>query len=140
AQSEMSRKRKAEIEGQAIERYQTALEYYHQAGNLAGQDKTAFQLGDFYLNKANALIASGADPGLIKVSRQNAIKYFQQLINPAKRADQNRVRLLVWLGGLHQQLGDQQTADRYFGDALGVIREHAAWDKTGFESVAEIAE
>ncbi len=140
-QSDLSRKRKAEIEGQAVGRYQKALEYYRKAGDYEGQTKTSFQLGDFYMKKANFIASSHGDLGLINPSRQQAIHYFEQLISPnATGPDPSRVRLLVWLGGLHQQVGNQSVADRYFGRAIETFQRDAAWAKGGLAEIASIAE
>ncbi|HUS12037.1 MAG TPA: hypothetical protein VMZ30_16350 [Pyrinomonadaceae bacterium] len=140
-QSDLSRKRKAEIEEQAVERYQKALEYYRKAGNYEGETKTAFQLGDFYMKKANTIASGHGDLSLISPSRQKAIHYFEQLMSPnATGPDPSRVRLLVWLGGLHQQLGNQPAADRYFGRAIETYQRDASWAKGGLAEIASIAE
>ena len=140
-QSDLSRKRKAEIEGQAVERYQKALEYYRKAGDHEGQTKTSFQLGDFYMKKANFIAIGHGDLSLIGPSRQQAIQYFEQLLSPnATGPDPSRVRLLVWLGGLHQQVGNQPVADRYFGRAIETYQRDASWAKGGLAEIASIAE
>jgi tetratricopeptide (TPR) repeat protein len=140
-QSDFSRKGKAEIEEQAVERYQKALEYYRKAGNYEGETKTAFQLGDFYMKKANTIASGHGDLSLISPSRQKAIYYFEQLMNPnATGPDPSRVRLLVWLGGLQQQLGNQPAADRYFGRAIETYQRDASWAKGGLAEIASIAE
>lgn len=140
-QSELSRKRKAEIEVKAVARYEQALDYYRKADNAEGRGKTAFQLGYFYLNKGNALAASGADASLIEASRRNAIRHFEHLVNPTDTEPlPARVRLLVWLGGLYQELGEQQQADRYFARAKETYRQRASWAMGGLEEIAEIAE
>lgn len=140
-QSDFSRKRKAEIEEQAVERYQKALEYYRKAGDYEGETKTAFQLGDFYMKKANTIASGHGDLSLISPSRQKAIHYFEQLMSPnATGPDPSRVRLLVWLGGLYQQLGNQPAADRYFGRAIETYQRDASWAKGGLGEIASIAE
>jgi len=142
-QSDESRKRKAEVEVGSMEHYEKALDYYRKAGDSEGQAKTAFQLGDYYMKKAN-FIAAGNEfehVSLIYPYRQKAIHYFEQLVSPSTQVpDSERVRLLVWLGGLYQQVGNQQTAESYFGRAIAAFRENAPWDRAGFGSIAEIAE
>ncbi|HYU97970.1 MAG TPA: hypothetical protein VE977_04035 [Pyrinomonadaceae bacterium] len=140
-QSDRSRTNKAGIEIEAVERYEKALDLYRRAGNLEGQGKTAFQLGDFYLKKGNALAAGGAEASLVKASRRSSIHYFEQLINPTDTGPSPaRVRLLVWLGGLYQELGEQEAADRYFARAIETYRQRASWARGGLDEIAEIAE
>src|SRR6185503_16614409 len=140
-QSDRSRANKAGIEIEAVERYEKALDLYRQAGSFAGRSKTAFQLGDFYLKKGNTLAASGADASLVKASRRNAIRYFEHLIDPTDTEPlPARVRLLVWLGGLYQELGEQEPADRYFDRATETYRQRASWARGGSGEIAQIAE
>ena len=140
-QSDQSRTNKAAIEIEAVERYEKALDLYRRAGSFEGQGKTAFQLGDFYLKKGNALAAGGADASLVKASRRNAIRYFEHLINPTDAGPSPaRVRLLVWLGGLYQELGDQEPANRYFARATETYRQRASWARGGLDEIAQIAE
>jgi len=140
-QSDQSRANKAAIEIEAVGRYEKALDLYRRAGSFEGQGKTAFQLGDFYLKKGNALSARGADASLVKANRRNAIRYFEHLIDPTDTGPlPARVRLLVWIGGLYQELGEQEPADRYFARAAETYRQRASWAKGGLYEIAEIAE
>lgn len=140
-QSDLSRTRKASIEIEAVERYQKALDQYRRAGSFEGEGKTAFQLGDFYLKKGNALAASGASASLVQASRRNSIRYFEHLINPTETGPSPaRVRLLVWLGGLYQELGEQEPANRYFARATETYRQNASWARGGLDEIGQIAE
>src|ERR1051325_5662010 len=51
-----------------------------------------------------------------------------------------RVRLLVWLGGLYQELGEQEPANRYFARATETYRQHASWARGGLDEIGHIAE
>ncbi|HEY0431160.1 MAG TPA: hypothetical protein VGC61_05060, partial [Pyrinomonadaceae bacterium] len=104
-QSDLSRKRKAEIEAQAVARYEQALDYYRKADNAEGRGKTAFQLGLFYMRKGNSLAAAGADVSLVKATRRDAIRYFENLVSPTDTGPNPvLLQLVVWLGGLYQEL------------------------------------
>jgi tetratricopeptide (TPR) repeat protein len=92
------------------------------------------------MKKANSIASGQGDLSLISSSRQKAIHYFEQLMSPKATGPDSRVRLLVWLGGLHQQLGNQPAADRYFGRAIETYQRDGSWAKGGLDEIASIAE
>jgi tetratricopeptide (TPR) repeat protein len=128
---------RTEIKAEATERYRRALDYYRQEFEGGGQKedsdwqeqarqgmrKAAYQLGEFHLNEANYLLDEADDPdstpvppAIIKQHRQQSVHYFEELLklSESDTGDAELARLLVWLGGLRHELGEQQAAEAYF--------------------------
>jgi tetratricopeptide (TPR) repeat protein len=133
---------------QAVESFQRALELYERASDEYtkdtskpedmrdkflqsahdGMEKSAYQAGNYYRNKANALDARAipADPAaarqrVAEIRKYNglAARYFERLLELRASGNDAEVgKLLVWLVGLYYDLEDKPAAEKYYGRAL----------------------
>jgi hypothetical protein len=110
--------------GRAFDYYRQAFEYNRSRGDEArakaareGMKKATYQAGRFFQKelKDDRFLA---EPEQLNTYRRQAVQYFEQLLSLYETNDAQVARLLVWLGGLHYELGEQQAAERYFERAI----------------------
>ncbi|HST53284.1 MAG TPA: hypothetical protein VLJ61_14835 [Pyrinomonadaceae bacterium] len=156
---------KAKLKNEALERYKDAFLLYRKAGNEDGMMQAAYRIGNFYLRDElpawqdktptlDTALCNGRAQEYIS-NRQKALCYFKELerLSLARgKKDADIQRLLVWLGGINQEMGDASSAEIYFervqqaflnsyGDTQAQnTREQKAADALGWSDAAETAE
>jgi hypothetical protein len=112
---------------QAYDLYRQALERYRSerghdrrdemdAGMNAvreGMKRSAFRLGNYYVTEAIAA-ADSADPAQAGESWRRAAERFAQLLPLHEGGDPSVALVLAWLGGVHEEVGDDAGAAGYY--------------------------
>src|SRR5947209_586533 len=117
---------KAKLKNQALERYKRAFLLYRKAGSEGGMMQAAYRIGNFYLrdelpawkDTTPTLDVGECDgpqpPGTS--NKRKALCYFKELerlmLSRGKK-DLQIQRLLVLIGGIHEEVADEGSGDTY---------------------------
>jgi tetratricopeptide (TPR) repeat protein len=101
-----------------------------------GMRKAAYQLGDFFVKQANEEATNRAYKNdadrqkAVTYTRREAVAYFNELLSTYPVDDIARGQVLIWLAGLHLDLGnsengadDKRKAEEYLNRALAAHRQ-----------------
>jgi hypothetical protein len=148
---------KVKLKNQALERYKSAFLLYRKAGNEDGMMQAAYRIGNFYLRDElpawqdttptlDIALCKGPRQEYIG-NRQKALCYFKELERLSLahgKKDADIQRLLVWIGGLHFDLGEPAAGESYVNRAqqayLHTLSEQHGPDAASGRGWAESAE
>jgi energy-coupling factor transporter ATP-binding protein EcfA2/chemotaxis protein histidine kinase CheA len=121
---------KVEIKNEALGRYKAAFLLYRRAGNEDGMMRAAYRIGNFYLrdelpawqDKTPTLDIARCNDNRQEFigNRQKALCYFRELERlflASGKSDADIQRLLVVIGGIDNEQGDEASAEGYFNRA-----------------------